>query len=116
MIFANAFLFSGFICLIGQLILDNTKLTPGHITTLFTIIGSLLSFLGFYELLVDKCGAGATVLIMNFGHMLFQGGMDGFNDAGFLGIFSGLLVKSSLAICSTIIFSFIFSIFFKPKD
>jgi stage V sporulation protein AE len=116
MIFINAFLFSGIVCLIGQVLLDNTKLTPGHITTIFTIIGALLSLLGVYDILIDKCGAGATVLIMNFGHMLFKGGIEGFNELGVLGIFSGLLTKSSLAIVSTIVFSFAFSLFFKPKD
>ena len=116
MIFLYAFLFSGLFCLIAQLILDNTKMTPGHITTLFTIIGSILSFLGIYDWLINKCGAGATVLITNFGHMLFQGGMVGFKTGGLIGIFSGILTKSSLAISATIIFSFIFSLFFKSKD
>ena len=116
MVFVNAFLFSGIVCLLGQILLDNTKLTPGHITTLFTIIGSFLSMIGLYDFFIDNCGVGATLLIMNFGHALFQGGIDGYYEAGIIGIFSGLLVKSSLAIVSTIIFSFFFSIFFKPKD
>ena len=116
MIFINAFLFAGIVCLIGQIILDNTKLTPGHITTLFTIIGAFLSMIGLYDFLIDKCGAGASILITNFGHMLFQGGMEGFKEAGIIGIFGGLLTKSSLAITATIIFSFFFSLFFSPKD
>ena len=116
MIFFNAFIFSGLICMIGQIILDNTKLSAGHITTLFTIIGSFLSMLGIYDLLVRCCGAGATLLIMNFGHMLYQGGIEGFYDGGFIGILSGLLTKCSLAISGTIIFSFFLSLFFTPKD
>ena len=116
MIFINAFLLSGIICLIAQLILDNTKLTAGHITTLFTIIGAALSIFGIYDLLIEKCGAGATILIMNFGHMLVKGGMMGFYESGIIGIFSGLLTKSSLAIVSTIVFSYFFSLFFTPKD
>lgn len=116
MIFLNAFLFSGFFCLIGELILDNTKLTPGHITTFLAIVGSFLAFLGVYDDFLDTCGAGTSILITNFGYLLFNGGMEGYYQSGILGIFTGLLTKCSLAICATIIFSFFFSLFFKPKD
>ena len=111
-----AFLLSGLVCLIGQLILDNTKLTAGHITSIFTVIGAVLAFLNVYPCLIDKAGAGATILISNFGNMLFQGGLIGYEENGFLGIFSGMLTKSSLAITSAIIFAFIFAIIFRPKD
>ncbi len=116
MIYLNAFLFPAFVCMIGQIILDNTKLTAGHITSIFTAFGALLSFLDIYPCLIEKAGAGATILISNFGHMLFIGGMEGFNNQGFLGIFAGLLSKSSLAITSAVIIAFIFSILFKPKN
>lgn len=116
MIYLNAFLFSGLVCLIAQIILDNSKLTAGHITSLFAVIGAILAYLDIYPWLIEKCGAGATILIMNFGNMLFQGGIEGFNKLGILGIFSNLLTKSSLALVSTIIFSFIFSVIFKAKD
>ena len=55
--FIYAFLFAGFACVIAEIILDNTKLTPGHITSLFTVIGSILSCLGAYDWLIEKCGA-----------------------------------------------------------
>ena len=113
MIYLNAFLFAGFICMLGQIILDNTKLTPGHITSLFTVVGALLSFCGIYPTLIQKCGVGATSLIMNFGNMLYQSGINGYENAGILGIFSELLDKSSIAIVSVIIFFFIIFIFFK---
>jgi len=116
MIYLNAFLLPGLICMLGQIVIDNTKLTSGHITTCLTIIGSLLSMMGIYDWLITKCGAGATILITNFGHMLFQGGMAGFYENGFIGIFIGLLTKSSLAITATIVFSFFFSLFFTPKE
>ena len=116
MIYFYAYLFAGIVCMIGQVILDNTKLTAGHITSLFTVVGAVLSFFGIYPWFIKKCGAGATVLIMNFGNMLFLGGMEGFKKEGFLGIFSGLLTKSSLAIVSAVIFAFVFSLIFKPKD
>ena len=111
-----AFLLCGAICALGQIILDNTKLTPGHITSIFTAGGALLSFLGIYDILVAKCGVGATLPISNFGHMLYSSAYQGYIEEGILGIFSGMFVKSSVAITGVIIFSFIFAIIFKPKD
>lgn len=116
MIYLYAFLLAGSVCGIGQIIIDNTKFTPGHVTTLFTVVGAILSFLGIYPWLIEKCGAGATILIMNFGHALFSGGMIGYESMGWLGIFAELLCKSSLAIVAAVVFSFIFSIIFKPRD
>ena len=66
-------------------------MTPGHITSLFTVLGSLLSFFGIYDKLINCFGAGATVLISNFGHMLYQGGLLGLKENGILGLFSTLL-------------------------
>lgn len=116
MIYLYAFLFSGFVCLIGQIILDNTKFTAGHITTLFTILGAFLSFIGVYPWLVNHVGGGANTLIMNFGHLLYQGAMQGYKAMGVMGIFAGMLTKASIAIVSAIVFSFILSLFFNPKD
>lgn len=116
MIYLNAFLLSGFVCFLGQLILDNTKLTPGHVTSMFTVFGAILSFFGIYEKLIKCAGAGATVVISNFGHLLYQAGIEGFQEYGVLGFFSGLLTKSSAAIVSAIVFSFFLTLIFKPKD
>lgn len=114
--FVLAFLFAGTACALAQIILDNSKLTPGHITSLFTVGGSFLSFLGIYDQLIDKFGAGATVLISNFGHMLYSGAIQGYTEEGFLGIFTGLLCNSSAALTGVIVFSFIASLLFKSKD
>jgi len=116
MIYLYAFLFAGSICALGQIILDNTKLTAGHVTSLFTVVGAILSFIGVYPWLIQKCGAGATILIMNFGHALYSGGIQGYESMGWLGIFSELLCKSSLAIVAAVIFSFVLVIIFKPRD
>lgn len=116
MIFLNAFILAGGVCAIGQIILDNTKLTPGHVTSLFTALGALLSFFGIYDKLISWAGAGATVLISNFGHMLYSGGLIGLKENGILGVFTELLSKSSAAIVSAIVFSAILSFIFKPKD
>ena len=116
MIFLMSFLIAGSFCLLAQIILDSTKLTPGHITSIFTAFGALLSFLGIYEKLIKIGGAGATILISNFGHLLYQGGFIGFHEYGVIGFFSGLLVKSSAAIVAGVVFSFIFALIFKPKN
>lgn len=116
MIYLNAFLFAGAVCLICQVVLDNTKLTPGHITSSVTVVGALLSFLGIYDKIVLYCGAGATTLISNFGHMLYTSGLAGYEEAGFLGLFSELLCSSGIAIVSVVVFSFVFTLVFKARD
>jgi stage V sporulation protein AE len=112
----NAFLFSGIACFIAQIILDNTKLTPGHITSIFTILGALLGFLKIYDKFISFAGSGATVIISNFGYALYKSAYLGFQEQGIIGLFSNLLTKSSCAITGVIIFSFIFVLIFKPKD
>ncbi len=116
MIYLNAFLLGGFICLLGEIILDNTKLTPGHITSIFTVLGALLSFLNIYPMLIEKSGAGATMMISNFGNLLYEGAITGYKNMGIIGLASGLLTKCSLAITSAVIFAFIFALIMKPKD
>lgn len=116
MIFLNAFLISGTFCLLGQIILDNTKLTPGHVTSLFTALGALLSFFGIYPKLIEFAGAGATVQISNFGHLLYLGGIEGFKDMGLIGFAGGLLVKSSTAIVAAVVIAFVLSLIFRPKS
>ena len=114
--FLLAFLFAGSLCAIAQVILDNTKLTPGHITSIYTVMGAFLSFLGVYDNLISKFGAGATSLISNFGHMLYSSALQGYQEEGLLGIFTNMLTKSSAAITGTIVFAFLIAIVFKPKD
>lgn len=114
--FLMAFLFAGVMCAIAQIILDNTKLTPGHITSIYTIGGAFLSFLGFYDCFIKKFGAGATILISNFGHVLYSSAWQGYINDGFFGIFSNMLCKSSGVITGAIIAAFLVSIVFKPKN
>ena len=111
-----AFLFAGFACAIAQIILDNTKLTPGHITSIYTAVGAFLSFLGVYDNLIGIFGAGATSLISNFGHMLYSAAWQGYVEEGVIGIFTNMLTKSSAAITGAIVFAFLISLVFKPKD
>lgn len=114
--FLLAFLFAGLACAVAQIILDNTKLTPGHITSIYTVAGSFLSFLGCYDKIISKFGSGATILISNFGHSLYSSALNGYYEDGFLGIFTQMLSKSSAVITGAIVCAFIVALFFKPKN
>jgi len=115
MIYLYAFLFCGTVCMISQLILDNTKLTPGHITSLFVVIGALLDIFGIYDKIVLYCGAGAIVPITSFGHLLIHGAMDLANDMGPIGLSLGIFNLTSAGISIAIVSAFILSLLFKPK-
>lgn len=116
MIYVNSFLFCGFVCLIGELILDNTKLTPGHVTTIFVILGTFLDVFNIYDKIILWAGAGALVPITSFGHLLTHGAMTSANDLGFMGLMSGMFNLTASGITAAIVFSFFFSLVFKPKD
>lgn len=111
-----AFFFCGLVCLLSEILLNHTKLTPGHITSLFSVIGSFLAFFNIYNFFIKKCEMGAIILISNFGNSLYSAALEGYMKNGFLGIFSNMLSKSSLVLTSTIIFSFFFVCLFKSRD
>jgi len=111
-----AFLFSGAVCLLGEIIINHTKLTPGHVTSIFSVLGAVLSFFGLYKVLIKKCEMGAITLISNFGSSLYLAALKGYKENGIIGLFSGMLTKSSLVLTSTVVFSFIFVCIFKSKD
>lgn len=116
MIYIYSFLFAGIVCLIGQLLLDFTKLKPGDVTSLFVVIGAFLDIFNIYDFFVAKFGAGAMVVIPSFGHLLIHGALEGAKKDGFLGLFTGMFGLTATGITSTIIFAFIISIIFKPKN
>ena len=116
MMYIYSFFFCGLVCLIGQVILDNTKLTPGHITSLFVILGSFLDIFNVYDKIVQCVGGGALVPITSFGHLLIHGAMAKASSVGFIGLAMGMFDFTASGITSAIFFAFIFSLFFKPKD
>jgi len=116
MIYLNAFIFAGLVCLIGQIILDNTKLTPGHVTTMFVVIGAFLDIFSIYDKFVLWAGGGALVPITSFGHLLIHGAIEKANEFGIIGLAMGMFDLTSSGIISAIVFSFLFSLIFKPKD
>lgn len=115
MTFFYAFLFCGTVCMISQLILDNTKLTPGHVTSLFVVIGAFLDIFGIYDKIVLYCGAGAIIPITSFGHLLIHGAMDIASEMGPIGLSFGIFNLTSAGISIAIVASFILCLIFKPK-
>lgn len=115
MIYLNAFIFCGLVCLIGEIILDKTKLTPGHLNTIFVVLGCILAGLGLYDKFILWAGAGATVPITNFGNLLVSGSIIGYKSYGFIGLLKGLLVNASAGISITVIISLLVALFLKPK-
>ena len=113
--YVYAFLYCGFICLIAQIILDNTKLTPGHVTSLFVVIGAFLDVFGIYDKIVLYAGCGALIPITSFGHLLIHGAMDSAKDIGFLGLSYGIFDLTSAGISVAIVMAFILALIFKPK-
>lgn len=116
MVYIYSFLFCGFVCLLGQIILDNTKLTAGHITSLFVIIGAGLDTFGIYDKIINYVGGGALLPITSFGHSLIHGALDKANSFGFMGLMMGMFDLTAAGITAAIIFAFIFSLLSKPKD
>lgn len=114
--YLRAFLVGGFICLVGQLIIDKTKLTSARILVLFVVIGCLLSSFGLYDKLVDFAGAGATVPLPGFGSLMCKGVKDEIDIDGFLGIFTGGLKAGAAGITAAIVFSFFNALVFNSKD
>ena len=116
MIYLYSFLFCGVVCLIGQIILDNTKLTPGHITSILVVVGALLDSFSWYDYIIKVVGGGAMVPITSFGHSLIHGALAKANSLGVVGILMGMFDLTATGITAAIIFSFIFALIFKPRN
>ena len=112
----KAFLVGGAICLIGQILIDYTKLTPARILVSFVVAGVFLSAIGIYGPLVDFAGAGATVPLTGFGHLLAEGVKEAVAEYGFLGIFCGGISAAATGIGAAIIFGYLMALLFKPGD
>lgn len=111
-----AFLVGGVFCVIGQLLIDKTKLTPARILVAYVITGVILGGIGIYKPLAEFAGAGATVPLTGFGNTLAQGVRDSIDEKGFIGIFTGGLSASAGGITAAIICALVVSLIFKAKD
>ena len=114
--YLKAFIVGGILCLIGQLLIDKTKLTPARILVSYVVAGVAISATGLYQTIVDFAGAGATVPLTGFGHTIATGVRESIDQNGFLGIFIGGLKASAGGITAAILFGLLMSILFKAKD
>ena len=114
--YIKAFLIGGAFCLIGQLLIDKTKLTPARILVGYVVAGVILGAVGVYEPIAKFAGAGATVPLTGFGYNLAKGVKEAITEDGFLGIFTGGLKACAGGIAAAVTAGLLVSLIFKPKD
>ena len=114
--YLKAFIVGGILCVIGQILIDKTKLTPARILVSFVVIGVVLGAIGLYEPLIEFAGAGASVPLTGFGNLIAKGVRKAIDKDGFLGIFTGGLTAAAGGITAAIVAGLIASFIFKPKD
>ena len=111
----KCFLVGGAICIIGQILIDKTKLTPARILVIFVTTGAILGGLGLYKYVVDFVGAGATVPLTGFGYNLAKGTIEGAQQNGLIGVFTGGVKAAAGGIAAAVFFGYIASLIAKPK-
>ena len=114
--YVKAFLVGGALCLVGQILIDKTKLTPARILTGYVVAGVFLGAIGVYEPLVEFAGAGASVPLTGFGYALAKGVREAIAEKGIFGIFTGGLGACAAGIAAAIVFGLLVSLIFKPRD
>ena len=114
--YLKAFIVGGLICVIGQILIDKTMLTPARILVSFVVAGVIFHLLGVYKPLVDFAGAGATVPLTGFGYNLCKGVEKAVSEKGFVGIFTGGFTAGSGGLCGAVVFSYLAALIFKPKS
>ena len=116
MIYLKAFLFGGLLCLIGQILIDKTKLTPARILVSYVVVGVFLGAIGVYGPFAEFAGAGTTVPLTGFGNNLAKGVREAVDEIGFLGIFTGGLKSCAGGITAAIVAGLLAGIAFRAKD
>ena len=111
----KAFIIGGLFCLIGQILIDKTKLTPARILVLYVTIGALLGGLGIYQHIVNFAGSGATVPLTGFGNSLANGAIKGIHEHGLIGAFTGGISATAGGIAAAVFFGYIAALISKPK-
>lgn len=114
--YIRAFAVGGALCLVGQILIDKTALTPARILVCYVVAGVILGGMGIYQKLIDFAGAGASVPLTGFGALLAKGVKNAVTEKGWLGIFQGGLTASSGGITAAILAGVLASILFRPKD
>ena len=111
----KCFIIAGIICVIGQILIDKTKLTPAKILVIFVTTGAILGGLGIYKYLVEFAGCGATVPLTGFGYNLSKGAIEAVKESGLLGAFTGGVKAAAGGIAAAVFFGYIASLISKPK-
>lgn len=114
--YLKAFAVGGLLCLIGQLLIDYTRLTPARILTIYVVAGVILGAVGLYQPLADWAGAGATVPLTGFGNALAKGVKLAVEQKGLLGAFTGGFTAAAGGICAAVFFGVLVALIFKPRD
>ena len=114
--YIKAFVVGGIICVIGQILIDKTKLTPARILVIYVVSGVVLGVVGVYGKLVEFAGAGATVPLTGFGYLLSKGAMEAVKTDGFVGIFTGGMTAAAGGITAAILFGYLASVLFKSSE
>lgn len=114
--YIKAFIVGGVLCVLGQILIDKTKLTPARILVGYVVAGVILGGVGIYKPLVDFAGCGATVPLTGFGYMLSTGVQKAINEQGLLGVFTGGLRSAAGGITAAIVASLLISLIFRAKD
>ena len=114
--YLKAFLVGGAICMLGQILIDKTRLTPARILVCYVVLGVILGGAGVYDKLVDFAGAGATVPLTGFGNTLAKGVREAVKEQGILGALTGGLTASAAGIAAAVFFGFLAALLCNPKD
>ncbi len=114
--YIKAFIVGGIICVLGQILMDRTKLTTGRIMVLFVVVGAILTAIGIYDPIVDFAGAGATVPIMGFGYALAKGVLREVANEGFIGVFTGGIKATAAGITAAITFGYFAALLSNSKS
>lgn len=114
--YLKAFVVGGLMCVVGQILIDKTKMTPARILVCFVTAGVILTALGIYGPIVEFAGAGATVPLAGFGYALAQGVAKSVREEGLLGVFTGGVTGTAGGIAAAIFFGYLIALIFKPGD
>ena len=114
--YLKAFLVGGLLCLIGQILVDKTKLTPARILVGYVTAGVILGAFGLYQPIIDFAGAGATVPLTGFGYSLATGVKEALKEYGFMGVLSGGFTATAAGIATAVVSGYLMSLLFKPGD
>lgn len=115
LIFVKAFVVGGLICVVGQVLMQLTKLTSARILVLFVVSGVILTAVGVYKPLVDFAGAGATVPLLGFGYSLAMGAIEAVNSYGIFGALAGGVTRTASGIAAAVLFGLLNALIFKPR-